>query len=263
MRSGSAHAGRTRWIGLNTLLLRECRVILRFWGFTLAPPAITTILYLSIFGDIIGKRIGAMQGVQYIQFLAPGLILLWVIPFAYGHTAAGFMGARIFGFLDELLVSPLPAWIVMTGYVISGVIRGCLVGSVAVIIALLFTWLPVHSASAIVASLVLAALVSALGGFITALFAKSFDQVNAIQTLVLTPLTYLGGVFNPASTLPPWAQTLSLGNPMFYMVNAFRYGFLGVTDVPARIAMSVMLMAAVILFSVAYSLVARGTGFRE
>ena len=252
-----------RWIGLKTLILRECAVILRFWSHTLAPPIITTVLYFTIFGEVIGKRIGSLDGFDYIQYMAPGLTMLWVIMHAYGHTAGGLAGARFFKFIEELLVSPLPDWIVMMGYVVSGVIRGVLVGMVVVITTLLFTRLHVHSFFASFAVLLLAALVSALGGFIAALFAKNFDQVYGIQIFILTPLMYIGGIFNSVSTLPNWAQKLSLANPMFYIVNAFRYGVLGVSDVPIGVAVSIMAIAGLILCFAAVTLMDRGTGIRD
>ena len=242
--------------------MRECGVILRFWSFTLAAPVISTILYFTIFGEIIGKRIGVLDGVSYIQYLAPGLVMLWVIPYAYGHTAAGFLGARFFRYVEELLVSPLPDWTVMSGYVIGGVIRGVAVGMIALATTALFTHLHIHSVLASVAVVCLAALLSALCGFITALFANSFDQVNTIQTLILTPLVYVGGVFNSVATLPSWAQRLSLANPMFYAVNALRYGFLGISDVSFAGAFLIMCASGVILFVAALKLTARGTGIR-
>lgn len=251
------------WIGLRTLIFRECGVIFRFWSVTLAPPAITTVLYFAVFGEIIGKRIGSLDGVDYIQYIAPGLVILWVIPYSYGHTAAGFFGARFFKFIEEVLVSPLPDWAVMMGYVIGGMIRGLLVGMSAVFTMLLFTRLHVHSIFVSVAVLLLAALVSALGGFITAMLAKSFDQVATIQALVLAPLMYIGGVFNSVSTLPNWAQNLSFANPMFYIVNAFRYGVLGVSDVPLGIAFSIIIASVLVLFLTAMKLMALGSGIRD
>src|SRR5262249_12844532 len=160
----------------------------------------------------------------YARFIAPGLIVLWVVTCSYGHTAGGLLGARIFKYIEELLVSPLPRWIIMLGYVIGGMIRGLIVGIAVVLTALFFTQPEVQSVSASIAALMLTALVSALGGLVTAMFARSFEQVTAIQVLVLTPLTFVGGVFNSISTLPDWAQVLSRMNPLFYMVNAIRYG---------------------------------------
>lgn len=253
----------SHWIGLKTLIWRECGVIFRFWSFTLAPPVITTILYFTLFGEIIGKRIGTVGGVDYIQFLAPGLVLLWVVPYAFGHTAAGFQGARFFKYIDELTVSPLPGWIVMAGYVIGGAIRGLLVGLIALVVTALFTHLSVYSITESILVVSLAALASALGGFITALLANSFEQVTTIQALILTPLLYVGGIFNPIATLPHWAQQLSRANPMFYLVNAFRWSFLGTSEVSFPLALAIMCASGLILFVVALKLVTRGLGIRE
>lgn len=251
------------WVGLRTIILRECAVIARFWTVTLAPPVITTLLYFAIFGEILGRRIGSFSGIEYIRYVSPGLIVLWVIPYAFGHTASGFLGARIFRFLEEILISPLPQWAVMLGYVTGGVIRGLLVGAAAALTTLLVAHLHVTSVLVSVAALLLAALVSSLGGFITALFAKTFQQVQAIQLSILTPLMYLGGVFNPISMLPAWAQKLALANPLLYIVNAVRYGLLGVSDVPVGLAFWMMGATAIGLLLVALQLLARGKGIRD
>ena len=256
-------AGGKVWIGLRTVLRRECAVIATFWSVTLAPPVISTLLYFAIFGDILGKRIGSFGGVDYLHYVAPGLIILWVIPYAFGHTAAGFLGARLFRYLEEILVTPLPGWAVIVGYVMGGVLRGLLVGAAATATTLLFAPLHVRSALVTIAALSLAALVSSLAGFVTALFATSFEQVRAIQGLILTPLMFLGGVFNPVSMLPDWAQKLSLANPMLYMVNAVRYGLLGTSDVPIALTFSIMCAGCIILFLAAASLLARGKGIRD
>ena len=252
-----------RWIGLKTLVFREFRVSVRFWSVTLAPPVITTILYFTIFGEIIGGRIGSIDGVDYIQYLAPGLIVLWVIPYSFGHTAGGLLGARHFKYIEELLVSPQPRWVIMAGYVVGGMIRGLLVGMAVGLTTLLFTGMDVHSVAVSLAALLLAALVSALVGFITAMLAKSFEHVTTIQILILTPLTYVGGVFSPISTLPNWAQELSLVNPMFYMVNAFRFGFLGVSDVSVSAAFCIVFACGAVSLLAAVALMARGSGMRE
>jgi ABC-2 type transport system permease protein len=237
--------------------------MVRFWSITLAPPAVMTILYFAIFGEIIGQRIGPAGGVAYIQFLAPGLILLWVIPYSFGHTAAGLLGARLFKFIEELLVSPLPDWTVMMGYVVAGMIRGIVVGIIAGVATLTFTQLTIHSVLVSVLVLSLTALVASLAGFITGLFAKTFDQVSLIQGSILTPLTYLGGVFASVATLPDWAQTLSVANPMFYMVDAFRYGFLGASDVPAGTSVTIICVLGFLLLLAATKFLARGSGVRD
>lgn len=252
-----------RWIGLKTLLLRECTVIVRFWGVTLAPPAVSTVLYFIVFGEIIGRRIGSIDGIDYIQFMAPGIIVLWVVPYSFGHTAGGFLGAKFFKYIEELLVSPQPHWVIMAGYVMGGLARGILVGMTAAVITLCFTPVPVHSVLLGLTAIALAAAVAALAGFITGLFANNFEQVFMIQGLILTPLMYLGGVFNSLSTLPVWAQTLSRANPMFYMVNAFRYGLLGESDVAIGVSISLMFAAGVVLLLVAWVLLVRGVGIRE
>lgn len=260
--SGRLAGGRT-WVGLNTIVRRECAVIARFWTVTLAPPVMTTVLYFVVFGDILGKRIGSFGGVDYIHYVAPGLIVLWVIPYAFAHTAGAFLGARTFKFLEEILVTSLPGWAVTAGYVIGGVLRGFMVGAAAAVTTLFFTHLQVRSVLLTVAAMSLAALVASLGGFIAALFAKSFEQVQAIQNFILTPLMFFGGVFNPVTMLPGWAQKLSLANPMLYMVNAVRYGLLGVSDVPVGLALALMGAAGIVLFLVAVRLLASGKGIRD
>lgn len=252
-----------RWIGFRTLVFRECAVIAHFWSVTLAPPIITTVLYFTILGGVLAERIGTVNGINYPQYLAPGLVLMWVIPYSYGHTAGAVLGARFFKYIEELLVSPLPSWVVVMGYVIGGVLRGCIVGMGAALITFLFIHPPVHSISMSIGVLLMAALISSLGGFITATFAKSFDQVSMIQASILTPLTYLGGVFNSVATLPNWAKKLSLANPIFYMVNAFRYSFLGVSDVPAGMALSAMIVSSIILFLAALKIMTQGWGIRD
>lgn len=251
------------WIGFQTLISRECAVILRFWFVTLAPPGITTALYFVIFGQVLGDRIGPINRFDYIQYIAPGLIILWVVPNSFGHTAGGLIGARLFRYLEELLTSPLPAWIIMLGYVIAGTVRGLLVATITVGTAMCFVQVPLHSIVVIIITLLLTTLVSALGGFITAMLANDFDQMTVIQTLILTPLTYFGGVFNPVSSLPDWAQKLSVANPMFYMVNAFRYGFLGVADVSVGVSMLVLSTFAIGLAAVGAKLMTSGFGVRQ
>jgi ABC-2 type transport system permease protein len=251
------------WIGLNTIVLRECAVIARFWTVTLAPPVMTTLLYFAVFGDVLGKRIGSFAGIDYLHYVAPGLIALWVIPYSFAHTAGGFLGSRIFRYLEEILVTPLHGWVVMLGYVIGGVARGLVVGAAATVTALFFIHLHVESILVTVGAMSLAALVSALGGFIAALFARTFQQVQAIQTSILTPLMFLGGVFDPVSILPPWARELSVANPMLYMVDAVRYGLLGVSDVPIGVSLTIMGALALALFVAAASLLERGMGIRD
>jgi len=240
-----------RWTGFKTLIIRECGVMARFWSVTLAPPILMTILYLVIFGEIMGRRIGAVDGVDYIRYVAPGLVLLWAIPYSYGHTAAGFLGTRLYRYIEELLVSPLPGWLIMTAYVASGMIRGLVVAAAVGATVLLFTPLRVHSILLSAVVLLLAVLVCSLAGFITANVARTFDHVTTVQMSIVVPLTYLSGAFIPLAALPDWARDLSLANPVFYLTNAFRYGVLGVTDVPVRRALTLISVFAITLVVVA------------
>jgi len=259
----STSVARARWIGFQTIILRECGRILRIWGQTIVPSAVTAALYFVIFGTLIGRRIGQMDGVDYMQYIAPGLIMMAVITNAYANVSSSFFGAKFQRFLEEISVSPLPDWLVVLGYVGGGVLRGLLVGLVVTIISLVFTHLPVHHVLVIFAAVLLTAVVFSLAGFINGVFAKNFDQVNWIPTFILTPLTYFGGVFYSINLLPPWAQSLSHANPVLHMVNAFRYGFLGRSDVDVVLAFAIMLGAAAVLFGIALTLMRRGTGLRD
>ena len=255
--------GHARWIGFKTIIIREYGRIVRIWAQTIVPSAVTSALYFVIFGSLIGQRVGLMDGVPYMQYIAPGLIMMSVITNSYANVVSSFFGAKFGKHVEELLVSPLPNWIIVAGYVCGGLIRGLLVGAVVAAVTLLFTHLHVHHVALIVLAVVLTSAVFSLGGFINAVFAKNFDQVNWIPAFVLTPLTYFGGVFYSVSLLPEWAQKLSLANPILYMVNAFRYGFLGTSDVNIGIAFAIMSIAVLVLVAVALTLLNRGTGIRE
>jgi ABC-2 type transport system permease protein len=252
-----------RWVGFRTIVLREYGRILRIWGQTIVPSAVTATLYFVIFGSLIGRRVGPMGGFDYMQYIAPGLIMMSVITNSYANVVSSFFGAKFGKHVEELLVSPLPNWIIVSGYIAGGLVRGLLVGAVVTIVSLFFTQLAIHHVFVIVAAVILTAIVFSLGGFINAVFARNFDQVNWIPTFILTPLTYFGGVFYSVSLLPEWAQKLSLANPILHMVNAFRYGFLGVSDVNVAIAFTIMIIAAVMLFATALYLMNRGTGMRD
>jgi ABC-2 type transport system permease protein len=251
------------WIGLCTILLRELGRIVRIWAQTILPPAVTAALYFIIFGSLIGRRIGQMGGYDYMQYIAPGLIMMTVITNSYANVVSSFFGARFGKHIEEILVSPLPNWLIVLGYIGGGVMRGLLVGAVVTLVALAFTHLHVHHALIILSAVLLTSIVFALGGFINAIFAKNFDQISWFPTFILTPLTYFGGVFYSISLLPGWAGVLSHANPILYMVNAFRYGFLGVSDVNLGLAFAIMLTFAIVLFSLAVVLMNRGVGIRE
>jgi ABC-2 type transport system permease protein len=252
-----------RWIGFKTIVIREYGRIIRIWGQTIVPSVVTAVLYFAIFGSLIGRRVGVMGGFDYKQYIAPGLIMMSVITNSYGNVVASFFGAKFGKHVEELLVSPLPNWVIVAGYVAGGLLRGVLVGLAVTAVSLIFTHLQVQHPVVVASALILTSVTFALGGFLNALFAKNFDQVNWIPSFVLTPLTYFGGVFYSVSLLPPWALHLSYINPILYMVNAFRYGFLGVSDVEIGAAFALMAGASVVLFTVAVTLLGRGTGTRE
>jgi ABC-2 type transport system permease protein len=256
-------AAHTRWVGFKTIIRREFERIIRIWGQTIVPSAVTATLYFVIFGALIGRRIGPMGGVDYMQFIAPGLIMMAVITNSYANVVSSFFGAKFSKHVEELLVSPLPNWVIVLGYVGGGVVRGLLVGVVVTVISLLFAKLAIHHVLLIAAAGLLTAIVFSLGGFLNAMFAKNFEQVNWIPSFVLTPLTYFGGVFFSIALLPLWAQKLSYANPILYMVNAFRYGFLGISDVNVAIAFALMSAFAAIMFVIAVLLMNRGVGMRE
>jgi ABC-2 type transport system permease protein len=259
----SASRARAEWVGFETIIIREFSRIVRIWGQTIVPPAVTATLYFIIFGSLIGRRVGQVGGYDYMQFIAPGLIMMTVIQNSYGNVVSSFFGAKFGKHVEELLVSPLPNWLIVAGYVGGGILRGVLVGSVVTIVSLFFTRLHLTHIFAIISAVFLTSVVFALGGFVNALFAKNFDQISWFPTFVLTPLTYLGGVFYSITMLPNWAHIVSHANPILYMVSAFRYGFLGTTDVDLRLAYAIMVSSAVLMYALAVALLNRGTGIRD
>jgi ABC-2 type transport system permease protein len=259
----AASRARAEWVGFSTIIIREFNRIVRIWGQTIVPPTVTATLYFVIFGSLIGRRVGRVGGYEYMQFIAPGLIMMTVITNSYANVVSSFFGAKFGKHLEELLVSPLPNWLILTGYVAGGMLRGLLVGSAVTVVALFFTRLAVAHVFAIVSAVLLTSMVFSLGGFINALFAKNFDQISWFPTFVLAPLTYLGGVFYSVNMLPDWAQVAAHANPILYMVSAFRFGFLGTTDVDLRLAYGIMIGAVVVMFATAVTLLNRGTGIRE
>jgi ABC-2 type transport system permease protein len=259
----SASRAVTEWIGFKTMIIREFGRIVRIWGQTIVPPAVTATLYFIIFGSLIGKRVGQVGGYDYMQFIAPGLIMMTVIQNSYGNVVSSFFGAKFGKHIEEMLVSPMPNWLIVMGYTMGGMLRGALVGAVVTIVSLFFTHLALLHVFAIFSAVLLTSFVFALGGFINALFAKNFDHISWFPTFVLTPLTYLGGVFYSVTMLPNWARAASNINPILYMVSAFRYGFLGTSDVDLRLAYGIMVAAAILMFSLSVALLNRGTGIRD
>ena len=250
-------------VAFNTIVRKEVVRIVRIWVQTIVPPAITMTLYFIIFGNLIGRRIGTMDGFDYMQYIAPGLIMMSVITNSYGNVVSSFFGAKFGRHLEEMLVSPMSYATIILGHVAGGVLRGLLVGMLVTAVALFFTRLEVQHPLITISIVLLSSVVFALAGFINALFAKKFDDISIIPTFVLTPLTYLGGVFYSISLLPEFWQTVSLANPILYMVNAFRYGILGTSDIGIVTAYALLVFFAVLLFTVCMILMKRGVGIRE
>ena len=249
--------------GFLTLAGRESRRVIRIWKQTLVPTIITTTLYFLIFGKLIGGRIGEMNGVSYMQFIAPGLVMMTAITASYVNTASSFFLSKFTRTYEELLVSPLSSHNIIWGYIIGSMMRGGLAGILVMLVSLCFVSFDIHSWAMILLTLMMTTIAFALGGFINAIYAKTFDDVGIIPTFVLTPLTYLGGVFYSISLLPEFWKTVSKFNPIVYMVNGFRYGFLGVSDVPVIYTFGVLLLFIVVLYSIAFSLMEKGVGLRS
>lgn len=250
-------------IGFGTIVDREMTRVLRIWVQTLVPPAITMTLYFIIFGSLIGRRVGTVGDHPYMAYIAPGLIMMSVLTNAYTNVVSSFFGAKFGRHIEELLVSPLPNSYIIMGYVTGGVLRGVLVGAIVTGIALFFTDLRVAHPLVTLSVVLLTAVVFSIGGLINAVYAKKFDDVTIIPTFVLTPLTYLGGVFYSISMLPPSWQVVSKANPILYMVNAFRYGILGVSDIDIYTAYAIILLSLVALYCFALYLLNKGVGMRS
>lgn len=245
-------------VGFLTMLRKEVMRIFRIWSQTLLPPVVTSTLYFAIFGAFIGSQVAPIHGVSYMQFIVPGLVMMAVITSAYSNVVSTFFGAKMQRYLEELLVSPLPSWVVIAGFVSGGMVRALLVSVLVIGVSLFFTHLVIFNVFIIFIAAFLAALIFSLAGFVNGIFAKSFDAVSIVPTFILTPLTYLGGVFYSIDRLPEIFRVISLANPILYMVNAFRYGFLGISDVPAIASLWVMALVALILGVLAVVLFERG-----
>jgi ABC-2 type transport system permease protein len=250
-------------VALGTIVRREVARILRIWGQTLVPPAITMTLYFLIFGGLIGRQIGDMGGYTYMEFIVPGLVMMSIIQNSYGNISSSFFGAKFGRHVEELLVSPMPNWVILLGYVAGAVLRGLMVGAIVLVIAMFFTKVRIPHPLVTITTVLLGATIFSLAGFVNAAYAKKFDDIAIVPTFILTPLTYLGGVFYSVKLLPPWAEALTHANPIFYMVNAFRYGLLGSSDVPLWIAYALMLAFVVGLAALGLWLLKKGVGLRS
>lgn len=250
-------------VAFNTLTSREIRRFVRIWPQTLLPPAITMSLYFIIFGNLIGSRIGQMDGFSYMQYIAPGIIMMSVINNAYSNVSSSFFSAKFQNHIEELIVAPIPDYLILAGYVAGGTARGLCVGLIVTLVSLFFTQLSIQHVFITISMVFLSAVLFALGGFINAIYARSFDEISIVPTFILTPMTYLGGVFYSISLLPEFWQNVSLLNPILYMVNAFRYGMLGTSDITVELAFAIIILCIISLTSLALYLLNKGTGIRN
>ncbi len=251
-----------QWVAFQTIFQREVRRYTRIWLQTLVPPMITTGLYFVIFGNLIGQRIGPMDGFAYMEFIVPGLIMMAVITNSYSNVVSSFYNTKFQRCIEEMLVSPMPNYVILLGYVLGGVSRGLAVGALVTGLAILFMDLHIHSLWITGLVISMTAVLFSLGGFVNAVFANSFDDISIIPTFVLTPLTYLGGVFYSIQMLPDAWQWVSKANPILYMVNAFRYGFLGTSDIPVGASLVLIAVFSAGLFAYCMYLLNRGVGIR-
>lgn len=254
---------RPNLVALQTIVHREVRRYTRIWPQTLLPPAITMVLYFVIFGSLIGERIGEMGGFSYMDYIVPGLIMMSVITNSYSNVVSSFFSSKFQRSIEELLVSPVSPHVILIGYALGGITRGLAVAFIVTLLSMFFTELRVHHLGITLLVIALTSTIFALCGFVNAVFARNFDDISIIPTFVLTPLTYLGGVFYSINLLSPFWQTLSLANPILHMVNAFRYGILGVSDIRIGIAISFMAIAAALLYFWCIRLLKSGRGMRQ
>ena len=252
-----------KYIAFETIVIKEIRRFSRIWLQTLVPPVITIGLYFVIFGNLVGSRIGEMGGYQYMEFIVPGLIMMSVIQNSYSNVVSSFFSHKFQHSVEELLVSPVPNYIILSGFVVGGMVRGLAVGTIVTLMSLIFADLEIQNLFITVTVVLLTSTVFALAGFINALFANSFDDISIIPTFVLVPLIYLGGVFYSVELLPPFWKFVSALNPIFYMVNTFRYGILGASDVDIKWAFFILCVFIAILFTSCILLLRRGTGLRS
>lgn len=249
-------------IAFTTIVLKEMRRFLRIWVQTVLPPMITTALYFVIFGKMIGSQLAPIDGYSYMDYIVPGLILMSIITQSYANVVSSFYGSKFQRYVEELLIAPIPLSLILIGFVSGGVARGLIVGAMVTVVASFFVDLQLHNLWVSLSIALLTSIVFSLGGFINAVYARSFDDISIIPTFVLTPLTYLGGVFYSVSMLPGFWQDVSLINPILHMVNALRYGMLGISDISLWIAYAVLISFVVVLFSFSLWLLKRGVGLR-
>ena len=251
------------WIAYLTIIRKEILRFTRIWVQTIIPPVVMVALYFVIFGNLIGQRIGEMDGMLYVDFIMPGLVMMSIITNSYTNVVSSFYGAKYSRHIEEIQIAPVPDLVILLGFMTGGMARGISVGIAVTLVSLLFTNFSVHSPLVVLVVALLTSCLFALAGLINAIFANSFDDITIIPTFVLTPLTYLGGIFYSIKLLPEFWQQVSLGNPILYMVNSFRYGFRGSSDIELSTAIMVILFFIAVLFTICLTLLSRGTGIRQ
>lgn len=249
-------------IAYQTIATKEILRFSRIWVQTILPPVITTALYFVIFGNLIGPRIGEMEGFGYMEFIVPGLIMMSVITNSYANVVSSFYGSKFQRHIEEMLISPTPNYIILTGFLTGGVARGLIVGLAVTAVSMFFNTLHFHNIWVICSMVLLTSILFSLAGFINGVYANSFDDISIVPTFVLTPLTYLGGIFYSITMLPEFWQNASLANPILYMVNAFRYGFLGITDISLLASYAISIGFIVVLYVLSLYLLRKGHGIR-
>ena len=251
------------WVAFQTIARKEILRFSRIWMQTMIPPVVMVGLYFIIFGNLIGQRIGEMDGMTYIDFLMPGLVMMSIITNSYANVVSSFYSAKHSFYIEEMIIAPIPNIVILLGYVTGGVVRGLSVGAAVTLVSLIFTDFYIHNLAIVFIVAFLTAFLFSLAGLINAVFANSYDHIAIIPTFVLTPLTYLGGIFYSIKLLPEFWQQVSLANPVLYMVNSFRFGFRGISDIGLTTAIGVILFFILVLFSICMILLERGTGIKH
>ena len=249
-------------IAYQTIVRKEVTRFTRIWIQTILPPAISMTLYFVIFGQLIGPRIGKMGGFSYMEYIAPGIIMMAVINSSYTNVVSSFFGAKFQKHIEEMLIAPIPNFVILAGYITGGVVRGLMVGVVVTGVALFFTGLHINNFLVMASVVLMTAILFSLGGFLNGVFATKFDDISIIPTFVLTPLTYLGGVFYSITLLPEFWQSVSHANPVLYMVNTFRYGILGVSDINIFTAFAIIIVFITALIAASLYVLNRGIGLK-
>lgn len=252
-----------QYTAFKTIVIKECLRFLRIWVQTLIPPIITVALYFVIFGNLVGSQIGNIGEFTYMEFIVPGLVLMALISNSYANVVSSFYGSKFQRNIEEMLISPLPNYLILIGFISGGIARGVLVGIAVLLVSLFFSDLNIHSYFVTVVVFILTSILFSLAGIINAIYANSFDDITIIPTFVLTPLTYLGGIFYSISMLPEFWQNVSLINPILYMINAFRYGLLGVSDIPLTHAFIIIIAFIIVLFMFSLHLLKTGKGLKH